>query len=229
MGRNGADRGRSARMRNYAAVRPLFLRADHGQHAAMDPTRIARTHAPGPASGQPSPTPSRRNARLRSSHPLARLLAGAGLAAFAAAAAPAFAQPAPQPRLPAVRLQAGMHIVLAEVADTPRAREIGLMMRERLGPNEGMLFVFEQQQAYCFWMRNTLVPLSIAFLDDDGRIVNVEDMAPRTEASHCAKRPVRFALEMEQGWFARRALGPGAQLANPKVFPAQAPLRKNLP
>lgn len=161
--------------------------------------------------------------------PIGRLLTGAGLAAMLASWAPASAQPAPQPKLPVVRLQAGMHIVHAEVADTPRTREIGLMLRERLGPNEGMLFVFERKGPWCFWMRNTLVALSIAFLDEDGSIVNVEDMAPRTEDSHCAARPVRFALEMEQGWFARRALGPGARLSNPKVFPGQAPLRKNLP
>lgn len=222
MGRNGADWGRWARMRNYAAARPLFLRADHGQHAVMYPTRIVRAHASAPASGQPAPAPLRQLAPLRSPHPWARLLAGAGLAAVVAAAVPAFAQPAPQPRLPAVRLQAGMHIVLAEVAATPRTREIGLMMRERLGPNEGMLFVFEEPRAWCFWMRNTLLPLSIAFLDDDGRIVNVADMAPRSEDSHCAAAPVRFALEMEKGWFARRALAPGAQLANPDVFPGQA-------
>ncbi len=139
-----------------------------------------------------------------------------------AASPPAAAQQAPQPKLPVVRLQAGLQIVLAEVADTPRSREIGLMMRERLGPNEGMLFVFDQPRAYCFWMRNTLLALSIAFIDDDGRIVNIEDMAPRTEDSHCARAPVRFALEMEQGWFARRGLAAGARLSNREVFPGQA-------
>jgi len=161
--------------------------------------------------------------------PLRRLLAGVGVAAMLAAPPGAGAQDAPQPKLPVVRLQAGMHIVLAEVAATPRSREIGLMMREKLGPNEGMLFVFDQPRAYCFWMRNTLLPLSIAFIGDDGRIVNIEDMAPRTENGHCAKAPVRFALEMEQGWFARRALSAGATLVNPEVFAGQAPLRKNLP
>ncbi len=152
-----------------------------------------------------------------------RMLAGTGLAALLAA--PALGQPAPQPKLPVVRLQAGMHIVQAEVAATPRTREIGLMMRERLGPNEGMLFVFETPNAWCFWMRNTLLPLSVAFLDEAGRIVNIADMAPRTEDSHCARAPVRFALEMEQGWFARRALAAGARLVNPDVFPAQAQRR----
>lgn len=166
--------------------------------------------------------PHPRPGAQRQSLPLRRLLAGAGLAAMLAAPPTAAAQQAPQPKLPVVRLQAGLQIVLAEVADTPRSREIGLMMRERLGPNEGMLFVFEQPRAYCFWMRNTLLALSIAFIDDDGRIVNIEDMAPRTEDSHCAKAPVRFALEMEQGWFARRALAPGAKLVNPEVFPGQA-------
>ncbi len=164
----------------------------------------------------PHPRPGAQRQSLR------RLLAGAGLAAMLAASQSTAAQQAPQPKLPVVRLQAGLQIVLAEVADTPRSREIGLMMRERLGPNEGMLFVFEQPRAYCFWMRNTLLALSIAFIDDDGRIVNIEDMAPRTEDSHCAKAPVRFALEMEQGWFARRALGAGAKLVNPEVFPGQA-------
>ena len=154
--------------------------------------------------------------------PLRRLLAGAGMAALIAAPLAALGQAAPQPKLPVVRLQAGMQFVLAEVAATPQSREIGLMMRERLGPNEGMLFVFEEPRAWCFWMRNTLLPLSIAFLDDDGRIVNIEDMAPRTEDGHCAKAPVRFALEMEQGWFARRALAAGAKLLNPSVFPGQA-------
>lgn len=157
--------------------------------------------------------------------PLRRLLAGVGVAAMLTAPPGAVAQDAPQAKLPVVRLQAGMHIVLAEVAATPRSREIGLMMRERLGPNEGMLFVFDQPRAYCFWMRNTPLALSIAFIDDDGRIVNIEDMAPRTENSHCAKAPVRFALEMEQGWFAQRALPAGAKLVNPEVFPGQAQRR----
>ncbi len=130
-------------------------------------------------------------------------------------------QGAPQPPLPVVRLQAGIHVVKAERADTARSRQIGLMWRERLGPNEGMLFVFEDKALHCFWMRNTLVPLSIAFLDDDGRIANIEDMTPRSDDSHCPARPVRFALEMEQGWFARHGLAAGAQLVQPQVFPGQ--------
>jgi len=128
-------------------------------------------------------------------------------------AAPAEAQP--QPQLPTVELQAGIHLVRAEVASTNDTRMRGLMFRERLGPNQGMLFVFEQKSTQCFWMRNTLVPLTIAFIDDDGGIVNLADMQPRSEDSHCSAKPVRFALEMEQGWYARRGLKAGARLAGP--------------
>ena len=131
---------------------------------------------------------------------------------------PAAAQAQAQPTLPIVTLQAGIHLVKAELADDDRKRAIGLMFRESLAPNHGMLFAFREKAGHCFWMRNTPLPLSIAFLDDDGTIVNIEDMAPRSEASHCPKRPVRFALEMEQGWFGKRGLAAGAKLASPQVF-----------
>ena len=126
-------------------------------------------------------------------------------------AAAALAQPAPQ-RLPAITLNAGIHLIHAEVARAPEEREIGLMFRPSMPPNDGMLFVFEQPGVQCFWMRNTLIPLSAAFVADDGRIVNIEDMQPRTEDSHCSKKPVRFVLEMNQGWFARRGLAAGSLL-----------------
>jgi uncharacterized membrane protein (UPF0127 family) len=119
----------------------------------------------------------------------------------------------PQSTLPAIRLSAGIHLITAEVAASDPSRTRGLMFRESLAPNHGMLFVFDQKAIHCMWMRNTLLPLSVAFVDDDGTIVNIEDMAPRTETSHCARRPVRFALEMEKGWFAKRGIGPGATLA----------------
>lgn len=125
---------------------------------------------------------------------------------------------APNPRLPQIDIKAGMHLIRAEVADEPGTRMRGLMLRERLGPNEGMLFVFPDKAGHCFWMRNTLVALSIAFLDDDGGIVNIADMTPRSEESHCPTRAVRFALEMEQGWFAKRGLKPGTRLVQPRVF-----------
>ena len=136
------------------------------------------------------------------------------IAALLVPAVPAAAQP--QPTLPRVELQAGIHLIKAEVASDDRSRASGLMFRERLGPSEGMLFVFESPGRQCFWMRNTKVPLSIAFLADDGSIVNVERMQPMSEDSHCSARPVRFALEMTQGWFEKRGLGPGSRLTGPK-------------
>lgn len=125
------------------------------------------------------------------------------------------AQQVPQPRLPTVTLQAGMHNIVAEVARTPEQQQIGMMMRTQMAAHEGMLFVFDDVAPRCFWMRNTLLPLSIAFIDDDGTIANLADMKPRSEQSHCASRPVRYALEMNQGWFAKRAIGPGFKLRGP--------------
>jgi len=122
--------------------------------------------------------------------------------------------------LPRTTLQAGMHLIRAEVAGDVDSRARGLMFRERLGPNEGMLFVFEQPSTQCFWMRNTLIPLTIAFLADDGRIVNTADMEPKSEASHCSAEGVRFALEMERGWFAKRGLNRGDRISAPSYFKA---------
>jgi uncharacterized membrane protein (UPF0127 family) len=82
----------------------------------------------------------------------------------------------------------------------------GLMHRQSLPPNHGMLFVFDRAEKQCFWMKNTPLPLTIAFIADDGQIVNFADMQPFSETPHCSLRPVRFALEMEQGWFARRGV-----------------------
>lgn len=116
------------------------------------------------------------------------------------------------PPLPKLTLTAGIHRIQAEVADDAQSRQRGLMMRERLGNNEGMLFVFEDSAMHCFWMKNTPLPLSIAFLEDDGTVVNIEDMAPRSEKTHCPKRPIRFALEMEQGWFTHKGVGSGQRI-----------------
>jgi uncharacterized protein len=167
--------------------------------------------------------PSARPAGARP--PTAALLLAALLAL--APAAPVGAQPAParvepQPTLPKIEIQAGLHLIRAEVADAIDTRMRGLMMREKLGPNEGMLFVFDQKAGHCFWMKNTLLALSIAFVDDDGTIANIEDMKPQTEDSHCPARPIRYALEMEQGWFARRGLKAGTKLTQPKLFKAAA-------
>jgi uncharacterized membrane protein (UPF0127 family) len=151
---------------------------------------------------------------------LAAACLGAIVPAASALAQASTERPAPQPTLPRLDIQAGMHVIKAEVAADGASRMRGLMMRERLGPNEGMLFVFDQKAGHCFWMKNTLIPLSIAFLDDDGTIANILDMQPHDETSHCPVRPVRFALEMEQGWFARRGLKAGARLSQPRVFNA---------
>jgi uncharacterized protein len=118
----------------------------------------------------------------------------------------------PQPKLPAITLNAGIHLIRAELAQSPQERMIGLMFRPSMPVNEGMLFAFEEPGVQCFWMKNTLLPLSAAFVADDGRIVNIEDMQPRSEASHCSAKPVRFVLEMNQGWFAQRGIKPGSKL-----------------
>ncbi|MDH0092239.1 DUF192 domain-containing protein [Achromobacter mucicolens] len=136
--------------------------------------------------------------------------------AFATAALPlpagAQQQTGPQPKLPTTQLSAGIHIIRAEVADTDATRRDGLMFRRELPGNDGMLFVFDRPDVQCFWMRNTLLPLSIAFIADDGTIVNIEDMAPQTEDPHCAKKPVRYALEMAQGWFDAHGISAGKKL-----------------
>ena len=124
----------------------------------------------------------------------------------------AAAQGEPQPRLPTVQISAGMHLIRAEVAQTPSQQATGMMFRREMGANEGMLFVNEDRGMRCFWMRNTLIPLTIAFIADDGTIVNLADMQPRSDESHCSAAPVRFALEMRQGWFAQRGIQAGQRL-----------------
>lgn len=124
----------------------------------------------------------------------------------------AIAQDGPQPRLPTVELTAGMYVIQAEVAQTHQQHSTGLMHRQSMGVNEGMLFVYPSLEIRCYWMRNTLIPLTIAFLDDDGAIVNLKDMEPRTERSNCSAKPVRYALEMNQGWFDQRGIKPGFRL-----------------
>jgi uncharacterized membrane protein (UPF0127 family) len=125
---------------------------------------------------------------------------------------PAWSQQVPQPRLPTVQLQAGMHNIVAELAQTPQQQQIGMMMRTEMATHEGMLFVFDDVAPRCFWMKNTLLPLSIAFIEDDGTVVNIAEMKPRSEASHCSEKPVRYALEMNQGWFSKRAIKAGFRL-----------------
>jgi len=111
-----------------------------------------------------------------------------------------------------VQLSAGMHLIRAEVAADMATRSRGLMFRKSLAPNAGMVFVFDEASQHCMWMKNTLIPLSVAFVDEAGIIINIEDMAPQTEDTHCAKRPARYALEMDRGWFASRGIKPGTKL-----------------
>jgi uncharacterized membrane protein (UPF0127 family) len=121
-------------------------------------------------------------------------------------------QDSPQTNLPRIKLQAGMYQIDTQVAQTPEQRSIGLMFRTDMPAHEGMLFVFEQPATQCFWMKNTLIPLTAAFVADDGTIVNLADMKPQTTDSHCSTKPVRFVLEMNQGWFAKRGLKAGSKL-----------------
>jgi uncharacterized membrane protein (UPF0127 family) len=137
----------------------------------------------------------------------------AALASLVLVASSAFAQDQPQMDLPRVRLAAGMFQIDAQVAQNDETRMVGLMYRKEMPANEGMLFVFEQSSAVCFWMKNTLLPLTAAFIADDGTIVNLADMKPQTTDSHCATRPVRFVLEMNQGWFAKKGIKPGMKLS----------------
>ena len=123
------------------------------------------------------------------------------------AAAPAAAQ-----QLPVVQLKAGMHLVRAEVAADYASRGRGLMHRKSLAPNAGMLFIFDGPALHCMWMKNTYIPLSVAFIDEKGEIVNIADMQPHSEQSHCAARPALYALEMSRGWFAERGIKAGARL-----------------
>jgi len=127
----------------------------------------------------------------------------------------ALAQDAPQLDLPRTTLQAGMHLIQAQVASTPQQRAMGLMHRAEMPANEGMLFVFEQPAVQCFWMKNTLLPLTAAFVQDDGTVVNLADMQPQSLDSHCSASPVRYVLEMHQGWFARRGIQNGFKLSGP--------------
>ncbi|WP_414709503.1 DUF192 domain-containing protein [Ramlibacter sp.] len=128
------------------------------------------------------------------------------------AACAAFAQE-PQMNLPRLRLSAGMHQIDAQVAASPDQRMTGLMHRTEMPQQEGMLFVFEYPAQQCFWMKNTLLPLSVAFIEEDGTIANIDEMKAQTLDSHCSAKPVRYVLEMNQGWFARKGIKAGQKIA----------------
>lgn len=120
-----------------------------------------------------------------------------------------------QTKLERVALTAGIHRIDAQIAATPQQREIGLMFRKDMPQQEGMIFVFDQPNQQCFWMKNTVLPLSAAFVADDGTIVNVVDMKPQTLDSHCSEKPVRYVLEMNLGWFAKKGIKAGTKLQGP--------------
>ena len=125
----------------------------------------------------------------------------------------AMGQQGPQPPLPTVQLQIGLFLINAEVAATYGTRMQGLMYREKMAPGDGMLFVFPDRDRQCMWMKNTPLPLSVAFIDEAGMILNIEDMKPKTEDSHCSAREARYALEMNQGWFKGKNIRPGAKIS----------------
>jgi uncharacterized membrane protein (UPF0127 family) len=122
-------------------------------------------------------------------------------------------------QMPRLELTAGFYRIEAEVAADQANRMQGLMHRRSMPANQGMLFVFTQADQHCMWMRNTLLPLSVAFLDEQGRILNIEDMKPETETNHCAAGPARFALEMNLGWFSRKGLKPGLRIGGIEKSP----------
>jgi len=111
--------------------------------------------------------------------------------------------------LPVIDLKIGKNLIKAEVASTPSSQQLGLMYRKTMPDENGMLFIFDQKAGHCFWMKNTFLPLSIAFIDDDGKIVNIENMKPQSEESHCPLKPIRYALEMNIRWFEKRQINPG--------------------
>lgn len=142
------------------------------------------------------------------------------LAAMALLSQGVWAQDNPQMNLQRVKLSAGMHLIDAQVALTPEQRQIGLMFRKEMPQHEGMIFVFEQPTQQCFWMKNTLLPLTAAFVADDGTIVNLADMKPQTTDAHCSTQPVRYVLEMNKGWFAKKGIKAGTRLGGP-IFEAR--------
>jgi uncharacterized membrane protein (UPF0127 family) len=139
----------------------------------------------------------------------------------------AFAQPLATPpgtppasfkkfgQFPSVELNIGTNLIHAEVAANDADREQGLMFRKSLAPNSGMLFVFDDVAGHCFWMKNTEIPLSIAFIGDDGVITDIDEMAAETENNHCPTRAGRYTLEMEKGWFTKHGIKPGMRVDRP--------------
>ena len=143
---------------------------------------------------------------------MTKFVATLALALLASMPASAQAPDGKPQSLPITTIRVGPHTVAAEVASTPDQRTLGLMYRFSLPADHGMLFVFPEPQPLAFWMRNTFIPLSIAYIDADGRILNVAEMAPRSDATHPSRGDALYALEMRKGWFAERGVAPGARV-----------------
>ena len=158
-----------------------------------------------------TPHNARRMRRARRSKPLAPTLLSIALLAPALVGAA---------ELPTVELSIKGHRLVAEVATTEATRAKGLMHRFSLQPDHGMLFVFKQPQPQAFWMKNTYVPLSIAFVDAGGRILNIEDMAPQTENPHPSRGLALYALEMKKGWFSAHGIAAGDRVEGVEKSPA---------
>jgi uncharacterized membrane protein (UPF0127 family) len=122
-------------------------------------------------------------------------------------------------RLPRTTLRAGSQAIEAEVARSDAERERGLMGRKSLGPREGMIFVFDRDERLSFWMKNTPLPLSIAFISVEGRVTQIEDMEPFSERIIRSRLSVRYALEMRQGAFAELGVAEGDTVRFPDGFP----------
>lgn len=143
-----------------------------------------------------------------------RIPALLAMSAFVMACATVTAAPS-ETRLPTITVRVNEHAVLAEVADNDARRQTGLMNRPKLADNHGMLFAFRRSEIQCMWMKNTLIDLDVAFTDEEGRILNVEQMKAGTTDIHCSKGPARYALEMNLNWFKKRGIDAGGQLNIP--------------
>ncbi|BEV14500.1 DUF192 domain-containing protein [Herbaspirillum sp. DW155] len=154
-----------------------------------------------------------RQSSLFSFSPVSRLFLRSAAALLALGCLSSAGAQTPQvSKFPTIQLNIGIHLIKAEVAQTEAQREQGLMFREKMADNEGMVFLFGQPAGVCMWMKNTLIPLSVAFMDEKGVIINIEEMKEQTLDSHCAKRPAVYALEMNKGWFKQKNIKPGTRI-----------------
>lgn len=125
-----------------------------------------------------------------------------------------------------IKLHINGHVIRAEIARTPAERAKGLMNRRTMGKNDGMLFVFEQAQTVSMWMKNTLLPLSVAFIDEQGRIINIAEMLPETFITHSSLAPAKYALEMNAGWFDKHGVLAGKAIEGIEAAQPKIPLAK---